>query len=231
MSDGEAQRRIAAARVIREFPRALAYLERGDIHLCGLYALRRHLTAENHEELLREASGKSTREVEEIVAARFPKLDVPDRVEPVGVQAPLAMAAAGAEHTPPSDAPLASSALHSPDRRARVEPLSSTRYRVELTISAEIETKLERVRDLMRHRNPTGDLETIFDVALGLLLTKLENERLGKTSRPRKAKDAKTHALVADLHTQARASSPAVPGRNAAHMATEIETGATRTQS
>jgi len=28
-------RRIAAARVIREFPRALAYLERGDIHLLG----------------------------------------------------------------------------------------------------------------------------------------------------------------------------------------------------
>jgi len=221
MSDGEAHRRIAAARVIREFPRALAYLERGDIHLCGLYVLRKHLTADNHEELLREASGMSTRQIEEIVAARFPKPDVPDRLEPVGMQAPLRMAATGAVATS-----VAPAALHPTERRARVEPLSSTRYRVELTISSELKAKLERVRDLMLHRNPTGELEPIFDVALGLLLTKLEKERLGKTSRPRKVKHAKTHAPVADLDTQDRpvASGRDALGRDAANSTTEIGT-------
>jgi len=52
-----------------------------------------------------------------------------------------------------------------------------------LTISAETKQKAERIRDLMMHRNPTGDLERIFDAALTLLLVKLEKERLGKTAR------------------------------------------------
>jgi hypothetical protein len=47
---------------------------------------------------------------------------------------------------------------------------------------------LERIQDLMRHRNPSGDLEAILDASLALLLAKLEKERLGKTSRPRKGK-------------------------------------------
>ena len=57
MSEGEANRRIAAARVVRQFPLTRAYLERGAIHLCAVYELHKHLTEENHEELLREASG------------------------------------------------------------------------------------------------------------------------------------------------------------------------------
>jgi hypothetical protein len=81
MSESEAQRRITAARLVREFPGVLGYLERGDIHLCALNALRGHLTRENQEELLREATGKTTRAVEELIAARFPRPDVPARVK------------------------------------------------------------------------------------------------------------------------------------------------------
>ncbi len=44
----------------------------------------------------------------------------------------------------------------------------------------------------MRHRNPTGDLETILGASLGLLLAKLEKERLGKTSRRRKGETTET---------------------------------------
>ena len=60
-SESQAYTRLAAADVVRAFPLALEYLERGDIHLCGFVELRRVLTAGNHEELLREASGKSSR--------------------------------------------------------------------------------------------------------------------------------------------------------------------------
>jgi hypothetical protein len=78
---------------------------------------------------------------------------------------------------PKNEAPVPATAS------ARVEPLSASRYRVELTVSIETKVKLERVRDLMLHRNPTGDLETIFEASLDLLLMKLERERLGKTTR------------------------------------------------
>jgi RuvA, C-terminal domain len=192
MSDGEAHRRITVARIVRSFPRALACLERGEVHLCALYELRHHLTEENHEELLREASGMSTRAVQEMVAARFPKPDVPPRVDVVGEQAALLLANAGAHarsvtaNAPSSSSAAVFSAVRGP--RPTVAPLSATRYRVELTISAEMKAKLDRVRDLMRHRNPSGDLERIVSVALELLLAKLDKERLGKASRPRNPK-------------------------------------------
>jgi len=89
MSEGEAHRRIAAARTVRRFPQVLGAIARGDVHLCALYALRKHLTIDNVDELLREASGKSTREVEKMVAACFPRPDVPTCVEPVTPQALL----------------------------------------------------------------------------------------------------------------------------------------------
>jgi hypothetical protein len=169
------------------------------VHLCALYELRHHLTEENHEELLREAAGMSTRAVQEMVAARFPKPDVPPRVGVVGEQAALLLANAAANarsataNAPSSiSAAALSAAALSAARGSRptVAPLSATRYRVELTISAEMKAKLDRVRDLMRHRNPTGDLEAIVGVSLELLLVKLEKERLGKTSRPRKSTTA-----------------------------------------
>jgi RuvA, C-terminal domain len=194
-----AHRRITVARIVRSFPRALACLERGEVHLCALYELRHHLTEENHEELLREASGMSTRAVQEMVAARFPKPDVPPRVDVVGEQAALLLASAAAyarSATANAPASLSASALSASalsavrGPRPTVAPLSATRYRVELTISAEMKAKLDRVRDLMRHRNPTGDLERIVGDSLDLLLAKLEKERLGKTSRPRKSKTA-----------------------------------------
>jgi len=182
MSESEAQRRIAAARVVRAFPLARAYLERGQIHLCAIYELYKHITDDNHEELLREAAGKTTKAVGEMIAARFPKPDVHPSIEPLAPQPLLPVSTTlpdaprdRCSPAPPSPAP--------PEVRSRVEPLSAMRYRIELTVSRETKDKLERVRDLMRHRNPTGDLERIVDLAVDLLLMKLEKERLGKVSR------------------------------------------------
>ncbi len=190
MSEGEANRRIAAARVLRQFPLARGYLERGAIHLCAVYEMHKHLTEDNHEELLREASGKSTKAVAEMIAARFPKPDVFPCIEPVSPQLELAVATTemAPSGTPTSLAPPPTP----PVVRPRVEPLSATRYRVELTVSAETKAKLERIKDLMCHRNPPGDLEKIFDASIELLLVKLEKERLGKTSRPKATKDLPT---------------------------------------
>jgi len=147
MSEHEAQLRLRAMRVVREFPSALGYLERGEVHLSGLYALSDHLTSENHEELLREATRKSVRAIEVMLAARFPMPDSQQKA------------------------------------RGRIRPLSTDRYRIDFTISAERNARVDRIKDLMRHRNPTGDLEMIFDRATDLLLDELEKEVLGKTSR------------------------------------------------
>jgi hypothetical protein len=75
-----AGRRIAAARVCREFPEAFARVANGELQLSVLCALRAHLNAENANELFAACARKSYEQVEELLAARFPKPDVRDLI-------------------------------------------------------------------------------------------------------------------------------------------------------
>ena len=68
-----------------------------------------------------------------------------------------------------------------------VVPLREDAYKVQLMASKAVVDKIERAKDMMRHRNPKGELATIVDAALDLLIAKLEKERFGKTDRPQKA--------------------------------------------
>src|SRR5688572_5091421 len=54
MSEGEAFRRMTAARLVRRFPNIVERIAHGEIHLSALVLLRDYLTPENHEELLEE---------------------------------------------------------------------------------------------------------------------------------------------------------------------------------
>jgi 5-methylcytosine-specific restriction endonuclease McrA len=72
--------------------------------------------------------------------------------------------------------------------RPKIEPLSAARYRLEATISSELNDIVEDIKNLMAHRNPTRDVEMILDVAFRDLHEKLQKERFAKTSRPAKAK-------------------------------------------
>src|SRR5260370_25818977 len=71
MSEGEAFRRITAARLARRFPTLLPRIERGDLHLSALVLLRDHLTAENHQELFHQTSGPTKRHAAPLVARAF----------------------------------------------------------------------------------------------------------------------------------------------------------------
>ena len=103
MSEGEAFRRITGARIARQFPEVLSLVEQRKIHLSALCLLRHHLTEENHTELFRDASRKSRRDLEALLAARFPKPDVPSSMRKLPER--VACAASPGSHT----LPLASS--------------------------------------------------------------------------------------------------------------------------
>ncbi len=81
---------------------------------------------------------------------------------------------------------LFAAAPRSESVRPRVDQLSQARHKVQLTVSSETREKLERARDLMKHRNPSGELEVVFDRAMDALLEKLEKERLAKTAARRR---------------------------------------------
>ena len=150
MSEGAAFRRIAAARLARRFPTLLPRIESGEIHLTALVLIRDLVTASNVDALASEVAGKSKREVQQIVARRAPKPDVPATIRKLPERPalpPVKLFAAAPVPMPPP-VPMASAI---PDSPARIEPLSEARYKLQLTASVELRDKLARATDLMRH--------------------------------------------------------------------------------
>ncbi|HKO94647.1 MAG TPA: HNH endonuclease signature motif containing protein [Polyangiaceae bacterium] len=102
-------------------------------------------------------------------------------------------------------------------RRARIEPLSAERYRVQFTAGVSLKQKLEFLQDLMRHQNPSGDLAPIVERALELLIDQQMKQRFGRTARATATAKAAAsrHASVGSAMDAATAPD-AVPGVGAA---------------
>jgi hypothetical protein len=175
MSEGEAYRRILAARLVRRFPVLLDAIASGRVHLSSIVLLRDHFRDRNIDELLEQAAGKSKRQVEEIVARLAPKLDVPSLIRKLPERVEMSVSI-----------PITSTPTASPQPKPHVQPLSESRYKVELTASSSLRDKLEHARRLMRHTHPAGDLAVVVEQALDLLIEKLEKAKLGTTDRPRR---------------------------------------------
>lgn len=173
MSNGTAFRHITAARLARRFPTLIGRIERGEVHLSALAQLRDYLTAKNVDQVIDAARGKNRYEVAELVARLSPRPDLPSRMRKI----PTARTAA----------------VVSPAHRLAIEPLTEARYRVQFTASRTLRDKIGYVRDLMRHSNPTGDLEAIFEYAVDAAI-----ERLRKTRRA--AIDRQPERQGTDLH-------------------------------
>ena len=83
LSEDAAYKRIQAARAARRFPGIFEAIADGRLSLSVIVKLRPHLTRENWRELLRESVHKTKKEVEYLLAVRFPKPDVPTVIRPV----------------------------------------------------------------------------------------------------------------------------------------------------
>src|SRR5262249_37289726 len=144
-------------------------------HLTGLFLLSPHLNDANAEGLLAVARGMSRRELEKMLAIRFPRPDVPPtihRVEP-GPSLTLSCPGTGTATQHPRGAEPSGEA------RARLEPLSAERYRVEFTASAALRAKIEQARELVSHAVPNGDLALLFERALDQLIQRELKRRVG----------------------------------------------------
>ena len=74
-----------------------------------------------------------------------------------------------------------------PQRRAAVvTPLAPERYKLQVTLSRETHDKLRRAQALARHALPDGDVGSILDRALTLLIDHLERRRFARVASPRR---------------------------------------------
>jgi len=190
LSEHAAYGRIEAARVARRLPRVLESLSDGEVTLTTVALLGPHLTADNHEPLLTEARYKTKREVEVIVARLRPRPAVSDRIRKL----PAPHISPG-RRTPGSrraaddtvDALPVMPPVH-PVQPTVIAPLTVESFKVQLTMSRDTHGKLRRVQELLRYSIPSGDLATILDRALTLLLADLERGKCAAAVTPRKTK-------------------------------------------
>ena len=89
LSEAAAYNRIEAARAARQHPMIVDMLVAGALSPTTVRLVARHLTAENHRELLGAASGKGTEEVKELLAQWSPQPDVAARVRALPTVPPV----------------------------------------------------------------------------------------------------------------------------------------------
>jgi len=144
-SEHEAYLRTAVAFCAIRFPVVLERFADGSVTMTAINILSKHLTEENHLELLERARGKTKFQVKEIVAGIDPKAPVAPMVWEVG----------------------------------QVDPLAPNLYKFEFTGGESTKDKLYELRDLLKHRIPTGDIGVVFDTALTIALEEVTKQRIG----------------------------------------------------
>jgi hypothetical protein len=219
LSEQGAYHRIVAARAVRRFPVIAGMLVDGALSLSTLRLLAAHLAVDNCDELLGLAAGKGKREVEELLAARFPKAARPALVRklparaaatvaladsaPPGASRRTVAAAAGRAHSvaSPSDAASRPGGLPPPPAARPIAPLppsqpvavtprADDRFEFRFTGTAETRDDLRRAQDLLRHAVPDGNVDAIMSRALKALLAELARRAHAGTDAPRASRGA-----------------------------------------
>ncbi len=204
LSEDSTAKRIQAARLARRFPVIFPMLADGRLHLSSVILLAPHLTPDNADDLLAAAAHQPKPALERLIAARFPRPDLPALVQP------LAPASSADEHAPghviltvsghspaPAGACEGSLALAPVDERdaqhapghvpshARLAPLAAGRFALQVTIAQETHDQLRYAQALLGHAVPSGDLAQVLDRALAALVAQLEQRRFARTARTR----------------------------------------------
>ncbi len=200
LSDYAAFKRIAVARAARTYTAILEMLARGDVHLTGVTLLTQYLTLDNHRELLAAATHKSKRQIEQMLAERFPQPDVassmrklpaPKLAPPPRAQPDALRASTQSVVQLPAQSETQRSLLGgiSPKKApAVVAPIAPERFKVQFTASRSLYDKLCQAQALLRHQVPDGDLADVCERAVDLLLDDLVKKKFGKGKRCKKSR-------------------------------------------
>jgi len=187
-------KRIRAARTARQFPAIFTAVASGRLHLSAVVLLTPYLTPENAYDLLAAAAHQTKAGIEQLLAERFPRPDLSDRVDAISPPQPIAQLSPGTVETnEPGEPQLAPGQVdpRTPGRHEtttsfpKVAPLAPERYALQLTVGQATHDKLRHAQALLGHQVPSGDLAQVLDRALDALIGELEKRKFAATPRPR----------------------------------------------
>ncbi|MFN2546389.1 MAG: hypothetical protein ABR567_03040 [Myxococcales bacterium] len=161
-SEAAAYNRIQVARAARKLPAIVEAVRAGRVHLTAVRLLTAHLTPENCDGLLAQATGKTKEEIAGLVAALAPQPPPPATIRKLPEPRALFLTESSPRPVPPARA---------------VTPIAEDTFKPQLSISREFREEIREAQDLLRHRIADGDLATIFRRALKLLVAEVKSER------------------------------------------------------
>ncbi|PCI40300.1 MAG: hypothetical protein COB53_01495 [Elusimicrobia bacterium] len=183
-SEGAALRRIYAAKAVQEYPVLLSLLSKGKISLAVIGLIRTHLCRENFDQLIDQTSGKTTREVQRIVASLDPRPEVRERSRFLGRPPKRALPESasnlesllpGSQSVPLEGSRVRASAAKTSDTQQRGAEPSLVHF--SFTGTESLAARIDRAKQLLRHRFPRGTLEEIFDASIESLLDRCDPSR------------------------------------------------------
>ncbi len=177
MSEGVALKRIQAAKTANQFPAIYSLVAQGKLHLSAVCLLAPRLTAENAEGLLAASVHRSKASIAMLLAARFPRPDVPTSIRP------MEASSYDPDHTI-CDAALFKAPAHGP--ASKVAPLSAETYELRCTLGKQLHEKLRYVQALLGRTVASGDIPAVLELALDALTAAKEKQKFAVTSRPRR---------------------------------------------
>jgi len=203
LSEDAAYKRIQAARAARQFPALFTAVAQGRLHLTAVCLLAPHLKAENVDELLGAAAGKSKLEIEAWLAQRFPRSEMLPIVETLGAvpepkwqlapgqveSSPMVCMGALSDQLAPGQVDRSAPARRETfDLRPKLVPIAPQRFVLQLTMRQELHDKLRYAQELLSHQVPSGDVGEVIERALDALIPQLEKRKFAKTTRPRSSR-------------------------------------------
>lgn len=182
LSEDAAYNRIEAARACRRFPGILDLLADGSVTLTAVRMIARHLTPENHAEVLAAAKRRSKTEIEALVARLAPR---PDALPVIRrLTEPAAPSAGATTTTVPAAPPTAEAsrpALVSSPPVIRAS--APARFLVQLTVGQETHDRFRRLQALCARECRGGDPVAVFDLACRVLEERTLKEKRAAAKR------------------------------------------------
>ena len=169
-SESEAFLRIQACRLSQSFPEVLKFLEEGKLTLTALKMISPYVTQENKNMFFERVQHKTKRELELLLAELFPQEEeVIDTIRHL----PQSSETQTAQNLTRSG----TSTLSKIRAKGIIKPMTVQRVKIELSASEGLAKKIQRAKELLRHKYPEGRLEDILNEALELLLNKKDPQR------------------------------------------------------
>jgi len=89
---------------------------------------------------------------------------------------------------------LAPGPVAAPEARARLVPIATGRYSLQVGIPQSTHDKLRHAQDLLSHQIPSGDIAQVLERALDALIERLEKQKFAATDQPRTPREPSVKA-------------------------------------